>query len=96
MTKTIEFTPAQQTLYHALLKADRTHVVIMQNVLQAWKANVRPEPDPKNYGAPVGTPAWTVIEDAANAFDKAIGATDDQTAIRAALPVVNAVLAVKR
>lgn len=90
------FTPAQQDFYDALMKADRSNVVIMQNVIQAWKANVRPEPDPKDYGAPVGTPAWTLIEDAADAFDKAIGTRDDQTAIRAALPVVDAVLAAKR
>jgi hypothetical protein len=90
------FTPAQQTLYDALMKADRSNVVIMQNVLQAWKANVRPDPDPKDYGAPVGTPAWTVIEDAANAFDKAVGARDDDAAVAAVPPVVHAVLATKR
>lgn len=90
------FTPAQQTLYDALMPADRPNVVIMQNVLQAWRAGVHPEPDPKDYGAPVGTPAWTVIEDAANAFDKAIGARDDNVAIDAALPVVHAVLDAKR
>lgn len=90
------FTPAQQNLYDALMRADRSHVVIMQNVLQAWRAGVHPEPDPKDYGAPVGTHAWNVIEDAANAFDKAIGARDDKIAIDAVLPVVHAVLDAKR
>lgn len=90
------FTPAQQNFYDALMKADRSNVVIMQKVITAWRADVQPEPDPEDFGAPIGTPAWSVIEDAVEAFDKAIGARDDKTAIDTAIPVVHAVLAAKR
>jgi hypothetical protein len=89
-------TPAQQNFYDALMKADRADVDIVRKTLEAWRADVQPEPDPEDFGAKLGTPAWNAIEDAANAFDKAIGARDDKTSIAAALPVVHAVLAAKR
>lgn len=91
------FTPAQQTFYDALIKADRGNVVIARKVLAAWQAGVQPEPDPEDFGAPVGTPGWALIEDAADAFDKAFGTPrDHETAVRAAMPVIDAVLAAKR
>jgi hypothetical protein len=97
VTTTAAFTPAQQSLHDALMKADRTHVDIVRKTLEAWRADVRPEPQPEDFGAPVGTPAWTAIEDAANAFDDALGVGgDDLAAINAALPVVHAVLTAKR
>ncbi|MCU1656140.1 MAG: hypothetical protein JWO57_796 [Pseudonocardiales bacterium] len=86
-------TPAEQAFYDALIKADREHVVIVRKTLEAWRAGVIPEPQPQDFGAPVGTPAWTAIEDAANAFDQALGGRDDRVAIDAALKVVNTVLA---
>lgn len=89
------FTPAQQTLYNALMRADRSNVVVMKKALDAWKADPTSDPRAGDFGAPVGTPAWDHIGTAVDAFEEALNSRDDTASVHAAIPVVDAVLAAK-
>lgn len=92
---TTTFTPAQRTFYNALKPIDVKLLTIARDVMTAWLATgLKTGPDPEDLGAPVNSSAWAVLEHAADVFDKA-ATGDDETNTRAALDVVNAVIASK-
>lgn len=93
------FTPAQQAFYDALIVADTDLLHIAQRIL---KAAVDADfgingcvPDPEDYDAPLGTPAWDVIENAATEYDKATSGMSEKESTLAALDVISAALAAK-
>lgn len=92
---TATFTPAQQAFYTALKPVDAKLLIIARDVMTAWLAtSLKTGPDPEDLGAPVNTPAWAVIEHAADVFDKT-ATGDEKTHTHAALDVVNALIANK-
>ena len=89
------FTPEQQYLYKTLMNADPAHVVIAREVATKLQAG-----DPligkgwKDFGAPTETSEWVQFEQAMKRFGSII--CGEQDAAKAALPVIDAVLATKR
>jgi hypothetical protein len=89
------FTPAQQTFHDALTRVDGKLLLIARQVIEAGLTpRADGKTDPEEFGAPVGTSEWAKVEAAADVFDRTAGG-DDKTLTRAALDVVNAVLAAK-
>jgi hypothetical protein len=89
------FTPAQQTFYDALTRVDAKLLRIARQVIEAGLTpRADGKTDPEEFGAPVETPEWSKIEAAVDVFDRTASG-DDETLVRAALDIVNAVLAAK-
>jgi hypothetical protein len=90
------FTPAQQTLYDVLQRADRGHVVIARQILRITvETGTEPDGLPEDFGVPVGDPEWRALTKAAEeAWGAPIRTAGDKAAAsRFTLTVVDAVLA---
>src|SRR4051812_116078 len=96
MTATPTFTPAQQALHDALANADTYLLYIARQVIggaiDSGFGTRGPEPEPEDYGAPLNTPAWDLIEFAADDYDKATSGMGEEEAALGLLDVIDAIL----
>lgn len=96
MPRSATFTPAQKALHDVLTNADTYLLYIARQVIagaiDSGFGTRSDEPDPEDYGAPLGTPEWDLVEAAAEDFDKATSGMGEKEAALAALDVIDAIL----